>query len=393
MVPTTSIGTFISKNDSELRSMTAHICEGFNYPGDPEDIVQDMYLKLLTNPIIENYQEERVVFKALSISSKQKEIEKKKPELIRVRVKMSTYIYSIVKNLILSKLKTPESRVMKFQLPDCEPMAEATNEVDTVFRHTPINLDYQTILLNNESPDGINGIAADLKDFEKHLLRKQKNKWFSLDKRKNKDISTAGCTLIDILQYLYDGYSNSEIADIYGVTDMSITNMKQKLAREMYKFGFGNGRRKPGPVPVPSKTLKAQIQVALQTYEKNGSWVNLARLMSEARDQNENLTFTGLKNNINRMIGAYDFLKEWRPNILETPEKILGHYRAISPLRMLHNRLPVKIRVAKIQSILDRIINGEIPAYVVERYATTLIDPSKKKMDDYVTEDHLKNLE
>jgi DNA-directed RNA polymerase specialized sigma24 family protein len=387
MVPTTSIATFISKNDSELRSMTTHICEGFNYPGDPEDIVQDMYLKLLTNPIVENYQEERVVFKAPS--PKQEEIEKKKPELIRVRVKMSTYIYSIIKNLILSKLKSREQRVIKFQLPDCEPLAETTNELDTVFRHTPINLDYQTVLLNNESPDGINGIAADLKDFEISLLQKQKNKWFSLDKRKNKGVSTSGCTLIDILHYLYDGYSNSEIAEKYGVTDMSITNMKQKLAREMQKFGFGNGQRKS---VIPSKNLKAQIQVALEVYERNGSWVILAKLMSEARNQNENLEFTGLKNNINRMIGAYDFLREWRPRILETPEKVRGHYRAISPLRMLHNRLPVKTRVAKVQSILDKVINGEIPAYVVERYATTLVDPSKKKMEDYVTEEHLKNL-
>jgi RNA polymerase sigma factor (sigma-70 family) len=377
MVPTTSLATFIAQNDSELRSLTNNICNRFNYPGDFEDVVQEMYLKLLTNPIIENFKENRIVFN-----------QKKK---IKTHVKMSTYIYPIIRNHILSTMKSRESKIINHQLPDCEPLAENICEQDSIIRHTPLDVDYQTLIMSNESSDCVDGPAASLHDFEQSLLQAHKNKKFSLNKRKNKDIKTTGCTLLDILRYLYDGYNNNEIAKIYGVTDMSITNMKQKLTKEMLKFGFGTRERIiPAPVVV-KKDLKNQIIKALEGYNSDGFWVELARLLSEARDVGEDISFTGLKNNANRMISAYKFLKVWRPGVLTTPRRILAHFRAISPLQLLHDRLPDNQK-DRIDSLLDKILKNKIPAYIVERYATTLVDEAKKKMPDYVYKKHLKNL-
>jgi len=385
MVPTNSLATFIAENDNELRNITRNICKKFNYPGDADDVVQDIYLKFLTNPIVEKYKEVRKVPKSGT--------PKKAKKYIRVHVKMSTYIYPMIRNHILSKMKSGESRIIQYQLPDCEPLAENLCETNSIISHNPIDVNYQTLLMANESSAHLDGTAACMQDFEQSLLQTHRNKKFSLSKRKNKAIKTSGCTLLDILKLLYEGYNNNEIAKQYGVTDMSISNMKQKLTKEMVKFGFGTREKQILPEPVGTKEeLKSQILVALETYNKNGFWVELARLLSEARGMEMDLSFVGLKNNANRMIYAYRFLRMWRPGVLTTPRKILGHFRAISPLQTLHDRLPERIRQEKIDNILDRVLLNKIPAYVVERYATTLIDESKETQPDYVIEKHLKNL-
>lgn len=385
MIPTNSLATFIAENDRELRTLTNNICRKFNYPGDSDDVVQDIYLKFLTNPIVEKFKEVRKIPNAKATSKKEK-------KYIKVHVKMSTYIYPMIRNHILSKMKCGESRIIQYQLPDCEPLAENLCEQNSMVSHNPIDVNYQTMLQANESSDHIDGQAANLHDFEQSLIQTHRNKKFFLNKRKNKTVKTSGCTLLDILRYLYEGRNNNEIAKIYGVTDMSISNMKQKLTKEMIKFGFGTREKILLPEPVGTKDeLKVRITKALETYDKDGFWVELARFLSEAKDMGEDISFTGLKNNVNRMISAYKFLKMWRPGALTTPRKIIGHFRAISPLQMLYDRLPENIREEKINDILDRVLLNKIPAYVVERYATTLIDESKKVMKDYVIERHLKN--
>lgn len=248
MIPTNDLSVFIQKNDYDVRCMVARICESLNYPGSPEDIVQDIYLKILTYNIIESYD----------------------PHYKGNNIRMSTFIYPIVKNFIISRLKSPENRLVRYQLPDCDPSAEVIDEVDMIVRNNPIAEEVRNIMHNNECSDSIDGIGAELRNFEQRFSESDNNKRYSLSKRKCKnkneaynflkDLSKAyaeedseelkeiqhrienvdeiGCTLLDIFRLLYRGYSNKQIARIYSVSDMSVTNMKHRLAQEMIKFGF-----------------------------------------------------------------------------------------------------------------------------------------------------------
>jgi hypothetical protein len=129
------------------------------------------------------------------------------------------------------------------------------------------------------------------------------------------------------------------------------------------------------------------ILKAVDVYAQTGAWVPLAKLLAEAKSKKENLSFTGLKNNANRMISAYRFLEVRRPDVLETPEDIFGQFRAFACLPTLWKRLPPgEEREKRIDAILENIINGRIPTYVVERYATTLTD-------SYVIPTHRKKFE
>jgi hypothetical protein len=139
---------------------------------------------------------------------------------------------------------------------------------------------------------------------------------------------------------------------------------------------------------------KNQILKAVENYVQYEAWVPLAKLLAEAKDRGDDLSFAGLKNNANRLISAYRFLEVRRPDILETPEEILGQFRAIACLPTLWKRLsPGEEREKRIQAILENIINNRIPTYVVERYATTLTDESKKLIDSYVIPTHLQKFE
>jgi len=145
---------------------------------------------------------------------------------------------------------------------------------------------------------------------------------------------------------------------------------------------------------------KNEIFTAIEIFRDNGSWIPLAKLLSEAKIQNKNedFSFTGLKNNANRMIAAYQFLEVRRPDILETPEEILGQFRAFACLPTLSHRLERIIpdkndRDKRLDAILEKVIRNEIPTYIVERYATTLTDESKRELDSYVMPTHRQKFE
>lgn len=248
MIPTNDLSIFIKKNDQDVRCMVAQICESFNYHGSIEDIVQDIYLKVITYKIVESYD----------------------PDFYgEDTVKMSTFIYHIIKNHIISCLKSPQNRLVRYQLSDCD-SAEA-NEIDLIINRNTVAEETQNIIHNNECSDSIEGLGAELRDFEKRFNKSKNNKKYTLGKRKfkNKDraynflkklsesymeenseelkeiksrienIDETGCTLLDIFRLLYKGYNNKQIAQIYSVSNMSITNMKHRLAKEMMKYGFG----------------------------------------------------------------------------------------------------------------------------------------------------------
>lgn len=257
MIPTNSLSTFIAQNDSELRRITNHLCISYNFPGEPEDIVQDIYVKFLTGSIIENYEEERVINKNPPPNPGKRKLRGIKKV---VKVKMSTYLYSVIRNYILSKMKTHEYRVLKYKVPEySQPYADAS-DLDKIIQHTPVEIRYQNLLSSNE--DNENSLLwSALNDFRENFLSSKKNKKYSLNKRRNQEVRTSGCSLIDIFNHLYEGYNNKEIAEMYGVSDMSITNMKHQLAWQMKRYGFGKSDEKVEKVPIEARNGHKALKI------------------------------------------------------------------------------------------------------------------------------------
>lgn len=249
MVPTNSFPDFVYHNDGDIRRMTTQICVSLGYPGSCEDIVQDIYLKMLTYKIVESYDP---CYHGGDFVSK-----------------MSTFIYTIIKNHVISCLKSPENRLIRFQLSDCDPSAELPDEVEAIIRSHPIAEDYRNIMESNDTSDRPDGDCVMFRDFERQFSESNDNKKFSLQKRKCKDkresydfldnlkdimgdhpeisalkeridhIEDNGCSLLDLFQLLYKGYNNKQIATIYSISDMNVTLMKKRLAKEMMRYGFG----------------------------------------------------------------------------------------------------------------------------------------------------------
>lgn len=220
MVSTNSISVFLRYNDSELRYMIIHVCEALDYPDTVEDLVQEIYEKFLTTDILQSYN--RHFCRGRSLSSQ-----------------MSTYLYPIIRNHILSKLKSQEYRYMRNRILDLNPLSEEPSDIDRAVSHHDVALEYKDLLHFNEESDQIDGTAFELRDFADRFKNSEENKKFELKKRKNKNHVIPECTLLEIFKYLYKGYSNKQIARIYGVTDMSITHLKHKLAEAMLEYGFG----------------------------------------------------------------------------------------------------------------------------------------------------------
>lgn len=271
MVPTNSFSVFLQNNNLEFRSLVISVCDSLNFLGSSEDMIQDLYLKFLTSEIIESFDE----------------------HFRNKNTKMTTYLYPIIRNYVVSKLKSNEYRYFRQNLRNYEP-SDDIDDLDLVLCHNPVAVDYINLLLHNESSDGPSGLGSQFRSFERQLERSRKNSKKYLKKRKyrktnflnelkqeladlkhrNIDLddpeyreiserikdaqSTTGCSLIDIFILLYRGYSGKQIAKVYGVSDMSVTNVKYKLAKAIFNYGIKpvkkrkNGRTKMSKVPVGS---------------------------------------------------------------------------------------------------------------------------------------------
>ncbi len=269
MIPTTSFSVFLKNNDHEFRSLVIALCESLNFPGSPEDVVQDLYVKFLGSQIIESFN----------------------PVYRGKKTKMSTYLYPVIKNFIVSKIKSNECRFLSQKLRNYEP-SDDVDDVERVLCHNPVSVDYVNLLIFNESTDGPNGLCVDLKSFERQLRRTRKTDKKYLKKRKSDDSnfleelrtelsqlkkkevglddpeyreisariirvqSSTGCSLVDIFVLLYRGYSGKQIARVYGVSDMSVSNVKYKLARALLSYGIKPEKSKKrgkfhGPAKMP----------------------------------------------------------------------------------------------------------------------------------------------
>jgi len=249
MIPTNSISVFLENNDLEFRSLVSSLCESLNFPGSAEDVIQDLYVKFLTSEIIESFDS----------NFRNKD------------TKMTTYLFPIIKNYIVSKIKSNECRYFRQNLRNYEP-SDDVDEVELALCHNPIAIDYVDLLLYNESTDSPTGLRSDFRAFKRLLVRTRKNKRYLKKRRSNSDFLNelkieltklkkkevdlddpeyreiserikrvqidTGCTLIDVFILLYRGYSGKQIAKVYGVSDMSVTNVKYKLAKALFDYGI-----------------------------------------------------------------------------------------------------------------------------------------------------------
>ena len=279
MIPTNSISVFLENNDLEFRSLVSSLCESLNFPGSAEDVIQDLYVKFLTSEIIESFDS----------NFRNKD------------TKMTTYLFPIIKNYIVSKIKSNECRYFRQNLRNYEP-SDDVDEVELALCHNPIAIDYVDLLLYNESTDSPTGLRSDFRAFKRLLVRTRKNKRYLKKRRSNSDFLNelkieltklkkkevdlddpeyreiserikrvqidTGCTLIDVFILLYRGYSGKQIAKVYGVSDMSVTNVKYKLAKALFDYGIqpeeltnkkgkSNGRNKMSKVPHRCRNRRA----------------------------------------------------------------------------------------------------------------------------------------
>lgn len=215
MIPTNDKAVFLQKNYTELNRMISKVALDYHYRGHLEDLIQDFYLKILTSDIIESYRQD---FHG--------------PETV---TKISTYIYPMIKNFIIMKFRTKDYRFSNFSLSNQDEGCD-DGFFDSLKKASDYDIeviDHNQIVEENEhAEEDINFIKD---KFEEMGL----DKMFPLDKKKDKSFEAVEeCTLLNIFRHLYDGFTNRDIARMYGVSYMYITYLKQYLAKRLMKKGL-----------------------------------------------------------------------------------------------------------------------------------------------------------
>jgi RNA polymerase sigma factor (sigma-70 family) len=231
MVSTNCIAVFIRHNDSEFRALVTSICNSLNYRGSYEDVIEDLYEKICDLPILQGFN--RHYYRGIPSN------------------KMSTYLYPIIRNHIIGLLKAPEEKI--FRSPAYMPEDVEENDMDRVLLGNPVAFDYEELLLANAEADRVDGLRMELQDFAQHYLCPKNHRGKKrLSKKSN-------CTLFDIFNYLYKGYTNKEIADIYGVSQMSVSHYKNKLAKALLRYGFSVKSRRRGKAYGPNQMSQMSV--------------------------------------------------------------------------------------------------------------------------------------
>jgi hypothetical protein len=133
MYPTNSTREFIKKNDKELRSMVSYIKSFNSFDGSIDDIVQDFYYKSLSDNIIESYN----------------------PNFCRgnsKNPKISTYLFTIIKNMINTERKKSENKIRKNNVNNVKSNDPSydENDLEISLRMNKVALDYEGIFYQND---------------------------------------------------------------------------------------------------------------------------------------------------------------------------------------------------------------------------------------------------
>ena len=211
MQETQSFAEFVAANHKELCHMVSYICRR-NDVQAIDDVIQDVYLHLFNRQVIEGFDPTR-----------------------RYKAKISTYLFPILENLVLSHRKSRHFRFEKSRMITPEDSVDG-DDIEFALRYNDFAQEYSNIvsedMLREESLD----LRMELESFGRYLERK--NQHYELRKRRNPRASSSGCTLHEVFEMFRDGLNNHEIALHYGVSDTFVSNLKKLLRQEMSKYGI-----------------------------------------------------------------------------------------------------------------------------------------------------------
>lgn len=230
---TQSLGDFVRLNDSDVRSLISSFFSRQSCPPSItiDDIVQDIYLRFATFNILNIFDPNHAN-----------------------HAKLSTFLYPVIRNELLTILKREGVRIYAGdgKWSDCED--------DKARRANLLSMEYQNIRQHNNVSDEPGGLGLELDDFEQRFLKKAYNKTYTLKRRRNKDVKTAGCTLLDVYKHLKNGMSNKEIALMYGVSNMFVSTMKREISLAMKKYGIMWESKQRGRTRLPEVQVEAGDQ-------------------------------------------------------------------------------------------------------------------------------------
>jgi len=221
MQHTKTVEEFARHNDGEFRRLVASICAKQCIPvHQVDDIVQDMYFRFLTSSVYEKFD----------------------PNYHNQSPKISTYLYPILVNAIKSQWKKPHMKIeaRRYIVPeDAHENYSHEDNVEIALRSCKVSATYQGILEHNASSDSVDGLAAELEEFEKKWLSKRsRNRHYKLGRRRDKSVGKSGCSLLDVYRLIDAGLTNKQVAEIYGVSSVFVSSMKRMIVQALREYGI-----------------------------------------------------------------------------------------------------------------------------------------------------------
>lgn len=209
-----TVSKFVYYNQVEVRKMVHSICIRYGVTA-VDDVLQHFYEHLIDRKILKKYDPNH-------------------PSA----TKISTYLYRTIENLVLIQMKSNEGKIEQHRIDQdyYDFFHQHDDDENTTLPTERVKIEYENMISRNEISDEIDGIGFDLKLFEAHL--RKRNKHYTLNKRKDKQVGEKGLDLLAVFQLLQGGFSNREIAHKFGVSDMFITTLKNEIRDLMVKFGI-----------------------------------------------------------------------------------------------------------------------------------------------------------
>ena len=192
--------TFVKENLTELKELSATVCRKYHRK-DYTDVLHDIIVKIYTKPILKNHDP--------------------------VKGTLYNHLYTVTRNQVIS---TQEYESRYVSMPTV--LDDSHDEADYAMKRASYK--YLAIVRRNQAGK----LGQDLQHFRHLLSSTELNKTHNLTRRKNKEIQTQPLTLLKLFDLLMLGFTCHEIAQQFGVTDMTITHCKTELRIIMEKHGI-----------------------------------------------------------------------------------------------------------------------------------------------------------
>ena len=206
-----TISKFFRLNHDQVGYITRSLCSKHRIESY-EDMVQEVYSYIMDKKILKKY-------------------DPNNPN----KASFSTFMYTVIENVIRTKKHGNENQIEKSRF---RPAYRNTSDYsDPAIRLKDIAVDYENILEQNKMSDDMEGLGSTIDDFEQRFLPTV-NKVYTLQRRRDKKTQTTGTSLLIVFRLLREGYSSREISRIYGVSDMFISNLKKKISNALKEYGL-----------------------------------------------------------------------------------------------------------------------------------------------------------